>query len=114
MRIIVAEGPASARCEGTSPYWLCLAANMQAAKLSPLRKRRGNHAVLGSSVSDRRSRRCRLGIWGDRWRVGWDRQNLVLHLSGPAFGLPGHPLHERIPHTLRRISHGEKILTERF
>src|SRR6476660_3888405 len=79
----------------------------------PLRKRRGNHAVLGSSVSDRRPRRCRLGIRRDRWRIGWDRQDLVLHLSCPAFGVPGHPLHQRIPHTLRRISHGEKILTER-
>ena len=25
----------------------------------------------------------------------------------------GYPLHERTPHTLRRITHGEKILTER-
>ena len=54
-----------------------------------------------------------LGFGRDRWRIGWDRQDLVLHLSCPAFGVPGHPLHERIPHTLRRISHGEKILTER-
>ena len=55
-----------------------------------------------------------LGTWRNRWRIGQMCEDLVLHLSCPAFGLPGHPLHERIPHTLRRISHGDKILTERL
>ena len=41
-------------------------------------------------------------------------EDLVLHLSGRTFGLPCHPLHEVVRHSLRRISHAEKILTERL
>ena len=44
---------------------------------------------------------ARFGIWRNRWRIGGNCEDLVLHLSCPAFGLPGHPLHERTPHTLR-------------
>ena len=54
-----------------------------------------------------------LGFGGIAGASAGNREDLVLHLSCPTFGLPGHPLHERTPHTLRRISHGEKILTER-
>ena len=101
--------------KGTSHLACGLVPKAQAAELVPrFEKRTGNHAVLGSSFFDRRSRRCRFGIWRNRRGIGWHCEDLVLHLSGPAFGLPRHPLHERIPHTLRRTSHAEKILTERL
>jgi hypothetical protein len=63
-----AEGPASARCEGT--FAPLVVFSCASGKPVAARKRRGNHAVLGSSVFDRRPCRCRLGIWRNRWRIG--------------------------------------------
>jgi hypothetical protein len=41
-------------------------------------------------------------------------KDFVLRLSGPAFGFPRHPFYEGTSRSLRRDSHGEKILTERL
>ena len=50
--------------KGTSHLACGLVPKAQAAELVlRFEKRRGNHAVLGSSFFDRRSRRCRFGIW---------------------------------------------------
>ena|SRR5215831_10958270 len=100
---------------GTSLSQFCLGAEKQAADLvDRFTKRRPSHVVLGSRVFDRRSRGSGFGLWRNRGRIGWNRKDPVLRLSGPAFGFPRHPFYEGTARSLRRASHGEKILTERL
>src|SRR4029079_17799541 len=64
---------------GTSPPWSCLAAKKQPGE-SVLGRRRGNNAVLGSSVFDHRSRRSGFGLWRYRWCIGWAPNDLILSI----------------------------------